>query len=220
MWIPPEEIERLYASYEIRHWKRGPLYTYYPRVEEKDLVEEGDSEVAVRPPDDDAALLAQHPEGVGPREGQSVKRDEEDTAVTVEVSVQWALTGTPLLSTILDLRCSIETVQDLVSIALYKPGQIYDSPTLKIIHGERTLQPEKTLTELSSELGHPPVLELGMVLQGPPILCQQPLCGDRTRYVIPRPPTPEAQRLGWPLGPILLLFFNVSKGVLRRLKAF
>ena len=163
-------------------------------------MEEGDSEVAVRPPDDDAALLAQHPEGVGPREGQSVKRDEEDTAVTVEVSVQWALTGTPLLSTILDLRCSIETVQDLVSIALYKPGQIYDSTTLKIIHGERTLQPEKTLTELSSELGHPPVLELGMVLQGPPILCQQPLCGDRTRYVIPRPPTPEAQRLGWPLG--------------------
>ena len=165
MLIPPEEIERLYASYTLLHWSRGPLYSR-PRVEEKDLVEEGDSEVAVRPPDDDAALLAQHPEGVGPREGQSVKlapSDEEDTAVTVAVSVQWALTGTPLLSTILDRRSSIETIQDVVSYALYKPGQIVDPHTLKIIHGERTLQPTKTLAELSSELGHPPVLELGMV---------------------------------------------------------
>ena len=64
------------------------------RDEEKDLVEEGDSEVAVRPPDDDATLLAQHPEGVGPREGQSVKpapSDEDQTVVRVAVSVQRAV---------------------------------------------------------------------------------------------------------------------------------
>ena len=187
MWFPPEEIERLYASYELRHWKRGPLYTY-PRVEEKDLEEEGDSEVAVRPPDDDAALLAQHPEGVGPREGQSVKlapSDEEETAVRVAVSVQWALTGTPLISINLDLRDSIATVQGVVSYALYKPGLIVDPQTLKIIHGERTLQATKTLAELSSELGHPPVLELGMVQE----VVLRP--GDRPRDVIPRPAPPR-----------------------------
>ena len=82
-------------------------------------MEEGDSdeEDAVRPPDDDAALLAQHPEGVGPREGQSVKlapSDEEETAVKVAVSVQRALTGTPLISINLDLRDSIATVQGVV----------------------------------------------------------------------------------------------------------
>ena len=154
----PEEVAKFYEGTLERE-----LFGDYESGAEE---EKSDREVAVRPPDDDAALLAQHPEGVGPREGQSVKlvpRDEEDTAVAVAVSVQWALTGTPLLSTILDLKCRIETVQDVVSIALYKPGQIYDSQTLKIIHGERTLQATNTLAELSSELGHPPVLELGMV---------------------------------------------------------
>ena len=42
-------------------------------------------------------------------------------------------------------------------------NEIADPQTLKIIHGERTLQATKTLAELSSELGHPPVLELGAV---------------------------------------------------------
>ena len=187
MLMEPEEVARLYDG----TLEKELFGDHQSGVEE----EEGDSEVAVRPPDDDAALLAQHPEGVGPREGQSVKlapSDEEETAVRVAVSVQWALTGTPLISTNLDLRDSIATVQGVVSFALYKPGQIVDPQTLKIIHGERTLQPTKTLAELSSELGHPPVLELGMV-QGPPILRPG---GDRPRDVIPRPPSPLAQDLG------------------------
>ena len=79
MLIPPEEIAKLYASYTLQHWRRGGQHHQSGVAEE-----EGDSEVAVRPPDDDAALLAQHPEGVGPREGQSVKlapSDDEETAV-------------------------------------------------------------------------------------------------------------------------------------------
>ena len=105
----------------------------------------------------------------GPREGQSVEpapSDEEEIAVRVAVSVQRALTGTPLISIDLDLRDSIETVRGAVSYALYpqnSENEIVDPQRLKILHGELVLEPKKTLAEISSELGHPPVLELGMV---------------------------------------------------------
>ena len=161
MLMEPEEVAKLYDG----TLEKELFGDFQSGVEE----EEGDSEVAVRPPDDDAALLAQHPEGVGPREGQSVKlapSDEEETAVRVAVSVQRALTGTPLISINLDLRDSIATVEGAVSYALSQQNsenEIADPQTLKIIHGERTLQATKTLAELSSELGHPPVLELGAV---------------------------------------------------------
>ena len=101
MLMEPEGVAKLYDG----TLEKELFGDHQSGVEE----EEGDSEVAVRPPDDDAALLAQHPGGVGPRERQSVKlapSDEEETAVRVAVSVQRALTGTPLISNNLDLRDS------------------------------------------------------------------------------------------------------------------
>ena len=56
MLMEPEEVAKLYDG----TLEKELFGDHQSGVEE----EEGDNEVAVRPPDDDAALLAQHPEEV------------------------------------------------------------------------------------------------------------------------------------------------------------